>query len=99
MIPTPKPLLNGYYGASEPDSGSGSHQTRSTTSSIIRMWDRSLVKQLIQHLVTSNPSPAYVARVSAVFADDGSGVRGNLAAVVRAILSDPEARGDAAGQQ
>jgi uncharacterized protein (DUF1800 family) len=51
--------------------------------------------RLIEHLVTSNPSPAYVARISAVFADDGSGVRGNLAAVVRAILSDTEARGDA----
>ena len=52
-------------------------------------------KQLIQHLVTSNPSPAYVARVAAVFADDGTGVRGNLAAVVKAILGDVEARGDA----
>jgi uncharacterized protein (DUF1800 family) len=52
-------------------------------------------KQLIQHLVTSNPSPAYVARISAVFADNGHGVRGDLAAVVRAILGDPEARGDA----
>jgi hypothetical protein len=52
-------------------------------------------KQLIQHLVTSNPSPAYVARISAVFANDGLGVRGNLAAVVSAILTDPEARGDA----
>jgi uncharacterized protein (DUF1800 family) len=52
-------------------------------------------KQLIQHLVTSNPSPAYVARVSAVFANNGHGVRGDLAAVVRAILTDPEARGDA----
>ena len=52
-------------------------------------------KQLIQRLVTSNPSPAYVARVAAVFADDGTGVRGNLAAVVRAILGDVEARGDA----
>jgi uncharacterized protein (DUF1800 family) len=51
-------------------------------------------QQLIQHLVTSNPSPAYVARISAVFANDGSGVRGNLAAVVRAILTDQEARGD-----
>ena len=50
-------------------------------------------KQLIQHLVTSNPSPAYVARVARVFADDGRGVRGNLAAVVEAILLDPEARG------
>ncbi len=52
-------------------------------------------KQLIQHLVTSNPSPAYVARVAAVFADNGQGVRGDLAAVVKAILGDPEARGDA----
>jgi uncharacterized protein (DUF1800 family) len=51
-------------------------------------------KQLIQHLVTSNPSPAYVARIAAVFADDGSGARGNMKAVVRAILLDPEARGD-----
>jgi hypothetical protein len=50
-------------------------------------------KQLIQHLVTSNPSPAYVARVSKIFDDDGRGERGNLAAVVRAILLDPEARG------
>jgi uncharacterized protein (DUF1800 family) len=51
-------------------------------------------KQLIQHLVTSNPSPAYVARVSAVFANNGQGVRGDLTAVVRTILTDPEARGD-----
>lgn len=48
--------------------------------------------QLIQRLVTSNPSPAYVGRVSAVFNDDGKGQRGNLKAVVRAILLDPEAR-------
>lgn len=51
-------------------------------------------KQLIQHLVTSNPSPAYVARVSAVFADNGSGVRGDMGAVITAILTDTEARGD-----
>jgi hypothetical protein len=51
-------------------------------------------KQLIQHLVTSNPSPEYVARVAAVFNDNGSGVRGDLKAVVRTILLDPEARGD-----
>lgn len=50
-------------------------------------------KQLIQKLVTSDPSPAYVARVTAVFDDNGSGVRGDLKAVVRAILLDPEARG------
>jgi len=49
-------------------------------------------KQLIQHLVTSNPSPAYVARIAAVFANDGNGVRGNMQAVLRAILEDQEAR-------
>ena len=64
-------------------------------------------RQLIQRLVTSNPSPAYVARVAAVFANDGSGTgsnnsaasRGNLRAVVRALLLDDEARnvGSAAG--
>lgn len=55
-------------------------------------------KQLIQHLVTSNPSPAYVARIAAVFANDGQGVRGDLAAVVKAILGDVEARGAAPSQ-
>lgn len=53
-------------------------------------------KQLIQRLVTSNPSPAYVGRVAAMFADNGSGTRGDMKAVIRAILLDPEARGDAA---
>ena len=49
-------------------------------------------KQLIQRLVTSNPSPGYVARISAVFNDNGSGEKGDLEAVVRAILLDDEAR-------
>jgi uncharacterized protein (DUF1800 family) len=49
-------------------------------------------RQLIQHLVTSNPSPAYVGRVSAVFGNDGAGVRGDMKAVIAAILADPEAR-------
>ena len=49
-------------------------------------------KQLIQKLVTSNPSPAYVQRVAERFNNDGSGRRGNLEAVVRAILLDAEAR-------
>jgi hypothetical protein len=60
-------------------------------------------KQLIQQLVTSNPSPAYVERVASVFNNNCSGlypdspcsgVRGDLKSVVRAILLDPEARGD-----
>ncbi|TLD69298.1 DUF1800 family protein [Phragmitibacter flavus] len=49
-------------------------------------------KQLIQRLVTSNPSPAYINRVSAAFADNGSGIRGDMKAVIEAILLDPEAR-------
>jgi uncharacterized protein (DUF1800 family) len=50
-------------------------------------------KALIQKLVTGDPSPQYVARVASMFNDNGSGVRGDLKAVVRAILLDPEARG------
>ena len=49
-------------------------------------------RQLIQRLVTSNPSPAYVYRVAQAFADNGQGVRGDLKAVIRAILLDYEAR-------
>lgn len=49
-------------------------------------------RQLIQKLVTSNPSPAYVGRVAAAFANNGRGARGDLRAVVRAILLDAEAR-------
>jgi uncharacterized protein (DUF1800 family) len=62
-----------------------------------------IAKQLIQHLVSSNPSPAYVQRVASAFNNDCNGLypenpcsnaRGNLKAVVRNILLDPEARGD-----
>ena len=52
-------------------------------------------KQLIQRLVTSNPSPAYVARVAAAFNNNGAGVRGDMRAVIRAILLDDEARAPA----
>jgi uncharacterized protein (DUF1800 family) len=52
-------------------------------------------KQLIQHLVTSNPSPAYISRIATVFENDGTGVRGNMQAVITAILLDPEARDSA----
>jgi len=54
-------------------------------------------KQLIQKLVTSNPSPAYVQRVAERFNNDGNGRRGNLEAVVRAILLDSEARSAPSG--
>jgi uncharacterized protein (DUF1800 family) len=49
-------------------------------------------RQLIQHLVASNPSPEYVQRVAAVFDNNGSNVRGDMKAVITAILMDPEAR-------
>jgi uncharacterized protein (DUF1800 family) len=49
-------------------------------------------RHLIKFLVTSNPSPGYVYRVAQVFANDGNGMRGNLGAVVSAILTDYEAR-------
>ncbi len=52
-------------------------------------------RQLIQRLVCSNPSPAYVARVASVFNNDGALAKGNLKAVVKAILLDDEARSDA----
>jgi uncharacterized protein (DUF1800 family) len=56
-----------------------------------------IAKQLIQKLVTSNPSRAYVQRVAERFNNDGTGRRGNLEAVVRAILLDAEARNAASG--
>jgi uncharacterized protein (DUF1800 family) len=49
---------------------------------------------LIRQLVTSNPSPAYVGRCAASFANNGSGVRGDMKAIITEILLDPEARGD-----
>ena len=51
-----------------------------------------IARQLIQRLVTSNPSPAYVSRVAAAFINDGNGVRGNMQAVFHAVLFDVEAR-------
>ncbi|MDQ3798061.1 MAG: DUF1800 domain-containing protein [Acidobacteriota bacterium] len=51
-------------------------------------------KLLIQQMVTSDPTPAYVGRVAAVFNNNGSGIRGDMKAVIRAILLDPEARGN-----
>ncbi|HYX30985.1 MAG TPA: DUF1800 family protein, partial [Pyrinomonadaceae bacterium] len=53
-----------------------------------------LCVQMIHQLVTSNPSPAYVGRCSAAFANNGSGLRGDMKAVITSILLDPEARGD-----
>jgi uncharacterized protein (DUF1800 family) len=51
-----------------------------------------VARQMIQRLVTSNPTPGYVTRVAQAFINNGSGVRGDMKAVVRAILLDAEAR-------
>ncbi len=51
-------------------------------------------RQLIQKLVTGDPSPQYVSRVAGVFNNNGRNVRGDMKAVIAAILTDPEARGD-----
>ena len=56
-----------------------------------------VVTRLIRNLVTSNPTPAYVARVVAIFNNNGFGVRGDLRATLRALLLDAEARNDVAG--
>lgn len=108
----PKTLLNGL---TTPQCASTSGAVNSAcaqadlTLAIDNLFNHSNVgpfigKQLIQHLVTSNPSPAYVERVARVFNNAcdalypvsgcSTNARGNLKAVVQAILLDPEARGD-----
>jgi len=52
-------------------------------------------RQLIQRLVTSNPTPAYVGRVATIFNDNGKGIKGDLTAVIKAILLDDQARNKA----
>ncbi len=77
-------------------------QTLATTNADVKLALDTLFKHpnvgpfigqlLIQRLVSSNPSPAYVSRVATAFNNNGSGVRGDMKAVIRAILLDPEAR-------
>ena len=71
---------------------SATSRSRSTRCSTIPNVGPFIGKQLIQRMVSSNPSPAYVARVAAAFDNNGSGVRGDMKAVWKAILLDPEAR-------
>jgi uncharacterized protein (DUF1800 family) len=94
--PSPKKLLQ-YPGAAKPNLPAGQAPLQDLADALDNIFNHPNVgpfvaKQLIQKLVTSNPSPAYVARVAAKFNDDGTGKRGNLAAVVTAILLDAEAR-------
>jgi uncharacterized protein (DUF1800 family) len=94
--PLAKKLLQ-YPGATKPSLPAGQTPQQDLADALDNIANHPNVgpfisKQLIQKLVTSNPSPAYVGRVAAVFANDGSGRRGNLGAVVKAILLDAEAR-------
>jgi hypothetical protein len=86
-----KQLLNGYT------SPAGITPLQDLNNALDNIFNHSnagpfVGKLLIQHLVKSNPSPAYISRVAAAFNDDGQGVRGDMKALIAAILLDPEAR-------
>ncbi|MCW1884349.1 DUF1800 family protein [Luteolibacter flavescens] len=90
-----KKLLHGFVvPPREVTEGNGLQDVRDAVDSLFRHPNTPpfVSRQLIQFLVTDNPTPAYIRRVQDVFVNDGSGKRGNLGAVVKAILLDPEAR-------
>jgi hypothetical protein len=80
--------------AREPTESNGMQDVRDAVDAIFQHPNTPpfVSRQLIQFLVTDNPTPEYIRRVRDVFVDDGNGVRGNLGAVVKAILLDREAR-------
>ena len=90
-------LASTFFGASVP---AGSNGTVALKIALDALFNHANVgpffgRQMIQRLVTSNPSPAYVARVASAFNNNGAGVRGDLKAVFSAVLLDDEARGAA----
>jgi uncharacterized protein (DUF1800 family) len=89
--PGPKNLLRGMY---VPAGQTGMHDLENAIDDLFNHPNVGpfIGRRLIQRLITSNPSPGYLQRVSAAFADNGKGVRGDLRAVISAILLDPEAR-------
>lgn len=89
--PGEKRLLNGFV---IPAGQSGMEDIEATLDHLVNHPNVGpfIGQQLIQRLVKSNPSPEYVARVAAAFNDNGAGVRGDLKAVIKAILLDEEAR-------
>ncbi|MEM7588204.1 MAG: DUF1800 family protein [Acidobacteriota bacterium] len=89
--PGPKTLLNGLI---VPEGQTGMQDIEMAIDNLFQHPNVGpfIGTHLIKFLVTSNPSPAYVARVSAAFADNGSGVRGDMKAVIKAVLLDSEAR-------
>jgi uncharacterized protein (DUF1800 family) len=91
-----KTLLNGY---SEPAGLTAKQDLENTLTNVFNHPNVGpfVAKQMIRHLVKSNPSPAYISRVAAAFNDNGSGVRGDMKAVISAVLLDPEARANDEG--
>ncbi len=89
--PGSKTLLNGYI---VPDGQTGMEDLNDALDHLFNHPNVGpfIGRQLIQRLVKSNPSPAYIGRVTAVFNDNGFGVRGDMQAVIKAILLDDEAR-------
>jgi uncharacterized protein (DUF1800 family) len=83
-----------FLGSTIPENTLGADALRAALKTLFNHQNTApfICKQLIQRLVTSNPTPAYVARVAAVFANNGAGVRGDMAYVFAAILNDDEAR-------
>jgi uncharacterized protein (DUF1800 family) len=90
-----KKLPNGFVvPPRDATEGNGMQDVRDAVDALFRHPNTPpfVCRQLIQFLVTDNPTPGYIQRVQDVFVNDGSGTRGNLGAVVKAILLDPEAR-------
>jgi uncharacterized protein (DUF1800 family) len=87
-------LAVSFLGTDIPEKTSGNDALRIALDALFNHANTGpfFAKQMIQRLVTSNPSPAYVQRVATKFNNNGSGVRGDLKAVWRAILTDTEAR-------
>ena len=82
-----------FLGLTLPGSGSGEAEIKLALDTLFNHPNTGpfFSRQLIQHLVSSNPSAAYVGRVAAAFANNGKGVRGDMQAIIRAVLLDPEA--------
>ncbi len=90
-----KTLLNGFViPARQPSPGNGMEDIRDAIRHLFEHPNCApfICRSLIQFLVTSNPTPDYVERIFHIFDDNGTGERGDLGAVVKAILMDPEAR-------
>ncbi len=88
-----EPLPKTFLGVTIPANTSGEESLRIALDTLFNHPNVGpfIGKQLIQRLVTSNPSPAYVGRVAAAFSNNGQGVRGDLRAVIKAVLLDTEA--------